>query len=150
MKILIAIDDDTCCSAITKFVTAQEWAAKTEFLVLHVIDAKPTVDIDPLFVDDRRHAMHLLRKVGIAIRDAYKTTHVEERIEFGSPPKKIREAAENWHADLIVLGSEGKLSEALFGSVSKTTLNQCNCSVLLVKPKRCRDKAHATKKVGTN
>lgn len=140
MKILVAVDDDTCCSAIVKCVTAQEWTANTEFLVMHVIDSKPSIDIDPLFVDDRRRAMWLIRKVGIALRDAYKTTHVTEQIEFGSPAEKIREVASTWQADLIVLGSQGKLSDALFGSVSKTTLAHCDCSVLLVKPKRRKDK----------
>jgi len=145
MKILIAIDEDTCFNTIVQFVTAQEWMAKTEFLVLHVIESSPTVDIDPMFVDERRQAIRLVRKAGIALRDAYKTTHVKEKIEVGSPPEKIREIAKSWHADLVVVGSQGKLSDALFGSVSKETLANCDCSVLVVKHKQAQDKVKLTK-----
>ena len=132
MKILIAIDEDSF-NTIVEFVTAQEWTAKTEFLVLHVIKSNSSVDIDPLFVDDRRSAMRLVRKAGIALRDAYKTTHVKEKIEAGSPAEKIREVAKSWHADLVVVGSQERFSDALFGSVSKATLSNCDCSVLIVK-----------------
>lgn len=146
MKILIAIDEDSCSDKIVQFVTAQEWTAKTEFLVLHVIKPNATVDTDPLFVDDRRHAMRLVRKVGIALRDAYKTTHVKEQIEVGSPPEKIKEIAERWHADLVVIGSQERFSDTLFGSVSKATLSSCDCSVLIVKHKASHQgKLHRTK-----
>ena len=144
MRILIAVDEDTCFNTIVQFVTAQEWTAKTEFLVLQVLQSNSTVNVDPLFIDNRRNAMRLVRKAGIALRDAYKTTHVKEKIEVGSPPEKIREIAKSWHADLVVIGAQGKLADALFGSVSKATLTNCDCSVLIVKQKQTQNKVKLT------
>ncbi|CAN5640256.1 hypothetical protein BH10CYA1_BH10CYA1_13680 [soil metagenome] len=135
MRILIAIDDDHCVPEITSFITKQDWSAKAEFLVLHVLESESRTESDLLFVNDRRHALQLVRQVAIALRDAYRTPLVEERVEVGSAHKKIEEVARRWRADLIVVGSHSKLANIFFGSVSKLTCSNSQCSVLVVRPK---------------
>ncbi|MEG4505089.1 universal stress protein [Microcoleus sp. F6_B4] len=52
----------------------------------------------------------------------------------GDPGHCICESAENWGADLIVLGRRGRtgLAEAFLGSVSNYVVHHASCSVLVI------------------
>lgn len=52
----------------------------------------------------------------------------------GDPGHCICESAENWGADLIVLGRRGRtgLTEAFLGSVSNYVVHHASCSVLVI------------------
>lgn len=62
---------------------------------------------------------------------------IETDVLSGSPKLLIIEEAENWGADLIVVGSHGYgfFERMLIGSVSDTILHHAPCSVLVVKVK---------------
>lgn len=53
---------------------------------------------------------------------------------YGSPGRVICNIAQNWGAELIVMGRRGRsgLSELLLGSVSNYVLHHAPCSVLIV------------------
>ncbi len=61
-------------------------------------------------------------------------SQVESHIESGYPSSRILESATNWHAELIVLGRQGRggLEDFLLGSVSKDVAQAADCDVLLV------------------
>jgi nucleotide-binding universal stress UspA family protein len=52
----------------------------------------------------------------------------------GDPGHSVCEAAENWGADLIVVGRRGRtgLTEAFLGSVSNYVVHHASCSVLVI------------------
>jgi nucleotide-binding universal stress UspA family protein len=52
----------------------------------------------------------------------------------GSPGKTICDFAQEWGADLIVIGRRGysSMSEMFIGSVSSYVIHRCNCSVHIV------------------
>lgn len=52
----------------------------------------------------------------------------------GDPGHSICEAAQNWGADLIVLGRRGRtgLAEAFLGSVSNYVVHHASCSVFVI------------------
>lgn len=54
--------------------------------------------------------------------------------EIGQPAQQICESAQEWQADLIVIGSHGRkgLKELLIGSVSNYVSHHVPCAVLLV------------------
>jgi nucleotide-binding universal stress UspA family protein len=56
-------------------------------------------------------------------------------IELGKPAEAIIEAAKNWDADLIVMGSHGHgfWGRLTLGSVSDAVVHHAPCSVLIVK-----------------
>lgn len=60
---------------------------------------------------------------------------VQTLFKEGKPYEKILEAADELKADLIILGSRGKvgLERALFGSVAGKVARLCEVSVLIVK-----------------
>jgi nucleotide-binding universal stress UspA family protein len=54
---------------------------------------------------------------------------------LGRPKEAIVDTAEQWPADLIVMGSHGRhgVGRFLLGSVSLSVLSQAPCSVAIVK-----------------
>ncbi len=134
MNVLIAIDEDSCKNAIVQFVTDREWPNETKFLVMHVIDSQSTPSDEKLFIDDRKAANRFVRKIALALRDKFHTPYVEARVVAGTSKEKIEEIAREWHADLVVVGSQGNFREYLFGSVAESVINKSDCSVLVVKP----------------
>jgi nucleotide-binding universal stress UspA family protein len=64
-----------------------------------------------------------------------KKIEIEKEILIGSAKKIIVKEAEDWEADLIVVGSHGYgfLGRALLGSVSDAVIHHAPCSVLVVK-----------------
>jgi nucleotide-binding universal stress UspA family protein len=56
----------------------------------------------------------------------------------GSPARVIVEAAKEWRADLIVVGSHGRgfWGRLTLGSVSDTVIHQAPCSVLVVRGRK--------------
>lgn len=60
---------------------------------------------------------------------------VSTDILFGSPDSRIVETAEEWHSDLIVVGSHGysRWERLLLGSVSDSVVQHAPCSVLVIR-----------------
>lgn len=60
---------------------------------------------------------------------------VEHQYQFGDPGATICSAAQQWNADLIVLGrhDHAAIAEFFTGSVSNHVLHHANCSVLVIK-----------------
>lgn len=58
-----------------------------------------------------------------------------KRLEEGNPAEMVLSVAEEFKADLIVLGARGlnKFSEHVFGSVSHRVMAHAHCSTLIVK-----------------
>jgi len=58
----------------------------------------------------------------------------EAQVEDGSPAHRLIQAAADWDADMIVVGSRGEtgLERLLVGSVSRAVLYHASCSVLIV------------------
>ena len=62
-------------------------------------------------------------------------------VRYGSPAVEIVRAAEDLHADLIVMSTHGRtgMSHVLLGSVAEKVVRYAKCPVLTVKPDEIRD-----------
>jgi nucleotide-binding universal stress UspA family protein len=71
---------------------------------------------------------------GYVNQAATQSIPVESRCALGHPGPLIRDLAEEWKSDLIVLGRRGLggVAEMLLGSVSSYVLHHVPCSVLVV------------------
>lgn len=60
-----------------------------------------------------------------------------EFVEEGKPAAKIVEAAQQWQADVIVMGSHGRgaVTAVLMGSVAHGVLHHAPCPVMVVRAK---------------
>lgn len=78
-------------------------------------------------------SLNRLRRLAAIANQAGVNT--EFRQVVGVPAKAICQAAQQWGADLIILGNRGRsgLTELLLGSVSNYVMHHASCSVLVVK-----------------
>ncbi len=144
MKILLATDGSEFSDAASGMVASQFSAQKTEVLVLQVVE--PLIFSSPPQMasgyapemaarrqerikqaeDSTARVAQTLQAAGFKA----KTRVLEQEIRTG-----ILDVAEEWHADLIVMGSHGKrgLKKFLLGSVAELVVRHAPCSVLIVR-----------------
>ena len=143
MKVLIAVDDSKFSETILKAVLARPWAPDTEMKVLHVVEppsllmgremAGPDPEFEAVWNAVRGNAKELVAKITERLQAA--GLNVTPALVEGDPKSQIIDTANEWHADLIVLGSHGRsgLNRFLMGSVSDAVVRHAHCSVEVVR-----------------
>ena len=139
-KILIAVDNSICSEKAAK--TGYEMASKfnAKVALLNIIEPLPqTVNPDfalaPVFMelyDNSEQNSHILlkeieNKYGKDIATTYLTT-------LDTATHGIIKQAEEWGAELIVIGTHGRtgLYHFFAGSVAESVANRASCPVLIV------------------
>ncbi len=139
-KILIAVDNSTCSEKAAK--TGYEMATKfgAEIALLNIIEPTPAVvnpdfTLAPVFMemyDNSEENSHVLlkemeNKYGNGINTTYLT--ILDTASHG-----ILQQAEQWGAELIVIGTHGRtgLYHFLMGSVAEHVARKSACPVLIV------------------
>jgi nucleotide-binding universal stress UspA family protein len=143
MKILLAIDNSKFSEAAIEAVIAQTRSKETEVRVLHVVEppslliAREMGGNDPaletIWDEETKQAQALVTKAAEVLRSHGMKTTTD--VQQGDPKSMIIDASEDWHADLIVLGSHGRnaLDRFLMGSVSEAIVRHARCSVEIVR-----------------
>lgn len=143
MKILIAIDGSDFSQAAVESVIARPWSAGTEIKVLHVVEppsllmGREMAAYDPEFEAVwkalREQAKDLVTKAAEKLRAA--KLNVSTALMEGDPKSSIIDAANEWPANLIVVGSHGRkgLDRFLMGSVSEAVVRHARCSVEVIR-----------------
>jgi len=144
MKILLATDGSRYSEAATQTMGAMFRSEGTEVLVLQVVEplvfsAPPQMargyapemaarlqDQLMLARETTSRTAEILRKAGFKADSRV----VEDEIRTG-----ILDAAGEWHADVIVLGSHGEkgLRKFLLGSVAEFVARHAQCSVVIMR-----------------
>jgi nucleotide-binding universal stress UspA family protein len=138
MRILLAIDDTQSSEAATRMVIAQNKPGEAQVRIVHVVDTMtnhiPEVEAYYPGIEYSRdaqlqHARGLVEKASDLLSS--QGLQVTTVIKWGSPKAKILEAAEEWSADLIVLGSHHKegVGRFLTAGVSNSVIRHATCSV---------------------
>jgi nucleotide-binding universal stress UspA family protein len=149
MKILMPIDDSPFSQLALQFLISQMNTRGAQVRVLHVIDPvaaymtaglvpEITVDTAKIEAERRKEGKALIERTSQKLRRAgFRTTQV---LDFGDGKTCILDQAENWGADLIVLGSHGLrgLTRFLMGSVSEAVVRHAKCSVILVRKRETK------------
>jgi nucleotide-binding universal stress UspA family protein len=143
MKILLPIDDSKFSEAAIRAVIAQVHSKDTEVRVLHVVEP-PTLlvardmtgydsTLEAVWDEETKQAQVLVAKAAETLRSH--GIKVTTSVQQGEPKSLIIDASEEWHADLIVVGSHGRkaLDRFLLGSVSDATARHARCSVEIVR-----------------
>ena len=139
-KILIAIDDEPIAAHAADIGAELARVVGAEMAFIRVIDPElvnaADTGIQPdVFVasakDDARKLIDDFRK------RLPQQTAVLEFVQIGSPQTEIVNAAKDWPADLIVIGSHGRggIKRALLGSVAEGVMRRAPCPVLVVRAK---------------
>ncbi|MFI5452533.1 universal stress protein [Pedobacter sp. UC225_61] len=139
-KILIAVDNSTCSEKAAK--AGYEMATKfgAEVALLNIIEPAPaTVNPDftlaPVFMemyDNSEENSHtLLKEISYKHGNGIPTTYLTS---LDTATHGIIQQAEEWGAELIVIGTHGRsgLYHFLMGSVAEHVARKAACPVLIV------------------
>ncbi|MGD9589748.1 MAG: universal stress protein [Pyrinomonadaceae bacterium] len=147
MKVLFATDGGKQCEAAAEALIRLTFQAGDELKIISVVDmALPmAIDIYGGFLPDttelektaRENASKVVEESAEKVRKSLgeNSPTISTDILFGSPDSRIVETAEEWKADLIVVGSHGynRWERLLLGSVSDSVVHHAPCSVLVVR-----------------
>ena len=146
MKILLAVDGSVCSDAAVEAVARRPWPPESEVKVITAAEIPMPVGMEPWVVspDYFEEMDKSVRKAAQVVLDSAlaklktiedKTLKISSEAIQGSPRQVIVDEAEQWGADLIVLGSRGlgAWNRLLLGSVSNAVVHHAKCSVEIVR-----------------
>jgi nucleotide-binding universal stress UspA family protein len=145
MKILLAVDSSEDSKAALQAVATQCHPQETQVRVLHVLQpitlaAAPQMApmYTPELEEEGGEAKKLVDRIASQLRGA--GFDAEPILAKGDVREAIVDAAANWPADLIVVGSRGKggLRRLLLGSVAEFVARHAPCSVLIARSNSVR------------
>jgi universal stress protein A len=143
MKIVLAVDGSKCSDAAVQAVIAQARPKGTEIRVLHAVEPPSLLvaremggydrALDSVWEGEQKEAESLVARTTELLRSSGLTA--TGTVAQGDPPSVILDIAQEWPADLIVLGSHGRkaLGRFLMGSVSENVCRHARCSVEIVR-----------------
>ena len=143
MRILLAIDDSRFSQAAIETVIEQARPHDTDVRILHVVESPPLLvaremggydpALETALESQKQNAEALVLKATELLRA--RGLKVAATLEVGDPKSKILDVAEEWRADLIVVGSHGRrgFERFLMGSVSDAVARHAKCSVQIVR-----------------
>ena len=143
MKVLIAIDQSPFSEAALQSVLARPWPPNSEFKVLHVVEPPSLLmgremggydpEFEAVWKALREQAKELVEKAANKVRAA--RLPVSTELVEGDPKAQIIDIANEWKADMIVLGSHGRtgVGRFLMGSVSQDVVRHAHCSVEIIR-----------------
>jgi len=145
MRILLAVDGSEASDAAIDEVRQRPWPKGSTVRVLSVVQqympSAPDVVLASMTFEEIRarlseEAEQLTRAA--AERVAAPSIMVETDVRQGDPRTAILDAADEWKADLIVVGSHGRtgLQRLVMGSVAQSVVAHARCSVEVVRPRR--------------
>ena len=138
-KILIAVDSEPIAVRAVDVGAELASALRAEIALINVVESAlgypadtggvPPGEILALAKQDAKKLISNLR------RHLSAETIVMELVPVGSPATEIVRAANDWSADMIVLGSHGRkgMQRALLGSVAEAVMRQARCPVLVIR-----------------
>ncbi|HMQ03965.1 MAG TPA: universal stress protein [Pyrinomonadaceae bacterium] len=147
MKILFATDGGKQSEAAIALIRGLKLIEGDEIKVISVVDmALPmAIDIYGGYIPDtgdiekaaKENASKIVADAAAKLQEgeAAGGVLISTDIPFGSPDSRIVETAEEWGANLIVVGSHGysRWERLLLGSVSSSVVHHAPCSVLVVR-----------------
>ena len=140
MQILLAVDDSKFSDAALQVVIAQIPPQGTEVLVLHVVEPitlspppQMSAGYAPELESRVKDGRELVEREAQRLRTA--GFKADGAVENGDIREKIIDAAAEWRADLIVMGSHGRrgVQRFLLGSVAEHVARHAQCSVEIVR-----------------
>jgi nucleotide-binding universal stress UspA family protein len=141
-RIMLATDGSEYSRAAARSIAERPWKKGTEIRILSVLDPFiPAIEpwygaahlIEQTLKQRESECEEAVKSAGKLLADAglAVTTMVKE----GGPKWRIIEQAQEWQADLLVMGSHGRrgLKRLLLGSVSEVVALHARCSVEVIR-----------------
>jgi nucleotide-binding universal stress UspA family protein len=151
-KMLVPIDDSACSmSALGQAVAlAEDLGAEVELLHIAPADERALDAVSPS--EEEREESARAMAAAVAEADRRLGARLTRRTDSGDPVRKILEIATAEHADLIVMGTHGRIGRlrALLGSVAEEVVRNSPCPVLTVRVAHGEEESYAERIHGTS
>jgi nucleotide-binding universal stress UspA family protein len=147
MRVLVALDGSKASEVVLQEALARSWPAGSAFSLITVVDPFFFSRAPLLLNEAKDAAIMFLKDAAERFEKAGQDVTVE--VILGNPRRAIHEYAEEWRADLVLVGSQGlhALARLALGSTVKVVLRHAKCSVEIVRaPKEEGESATGTKK----
>jgi nucleotide-binding universal stress UspA family protein len=145
-RILIAIDGSPLSLHVASAGFELAQALKAEVATLYVVE--PPVPYSGEIGISAEELLQVADRDDCAVREALQRTvrapsEATHLVRVGHPATLIDQVAQEWRAELIVVGSHGRggLGRVLLGSISEAVVRHAACPVLVVRgAKNAQDK----------
>ncbi|MBY0357281.1 MAG: universal stress protein [Candidatus Obscuribacterales bacterium] len=135
MKIIIAVDDSEFSQTTIDSVAKRTWPELSEFLLVSVAQPLMT-DLGGMVLEvDKQYCQDLIERLTKSLEAKLPQYKISGQIVEGQAADEIIRIAEQWQADLIIVGSHGRrgLNRLVLGSVAESIVNKSRCSVEVIK-----------------
>ena len=148
LRILIAVDDSECSKKALQHGYHLAKSMNASIALIHVVEptSPPNYGADPLMGQQsiiitetteiqEENSKKLLDEISEKLQDI-KEVFTFSRI--GMPKQEILSIANEWAADLIIMGTHGRtgFNHFISGSVSESVIRRSACPVLVI-PSKC-------------
>jgi len=144
MRVLLAVDGSSCSDAVVRAAMGRAWPEGTEMEVFSAVHAWVPLIPDPTMTGFAMHEESLAKQkregeelvAGVARKLAEDgRLKVTTKVVEGNPKDAVVDEAEDWEADLLLVGSHGRsaMGRFLLGSVSHAAALHAPCSVEIVR-----------------
>jgi nucleotide-binding universal stress UspA family protein len=136
MRVLVAIDGSKASEIVLQEASGRPWLKGTRFCLVTVVDPFFFTHAPALFEETKEAAEEFLSEAAKKFEAAGWQTDVN--VILGNPRRVISKYAEDWHADLLLVGSHGLniLERLALGSTVRAVLRHTKCSVEVVRAPR--------------
>jgi nucleotide-binding universal stress UspA family protein len=141
-KVLVAVDEDPIAAHAAEVGMALARSLHAEVALIHATDPSAIYAPEPGMADDELALALSAERDGARVMADFRArlpagSEVLQFIPHGRPGPEIVKAAQEWGADLIVIGSHGRrgLTRTLMGSVAEAVMHHAPCPVLVVRAK---------------
>lgn len=157
MRVLLPVDGHECSQKAVQTVIDRFDPRETQVKVLHAVEWLREMPLCFQYASGRTAAHDIAESrnksferarelvEGVAAQLEFKGFHPSVSLPDADPRHAIVEAAREWPADLIVMGSHGRrgLDRLLLGSVAESVARHAPCSVEIVRPAVAADDLEA-------
>jgi len=137
-RILVAVDESDEAGFAVEAASQLADALAAEVGLVHVLDTRQGIrgelglPFDEFRESARAEAARFLERVGARIALPWRPQYF---VREGEPAREIQQAAEEFAADLVVIGAtgRGRLAEFLLGSTAEDVIRRAGCPVMAVR-----------------
>lgn len=149
MKILLVTDGTEFSDYAIEKVLAMGLCNQNEIKILSVVNFPVPIGLDPIGgmasypemeKTQKDFAEKIVAEAAEMIRREQPAMLISTEVTVGAPESRIVDIAEEWQADLIVVGSHGynTWERLLLGSVSSAVVHHAPCSVLVARRRKTK------------
>jgi len=133
MKILLAWDGSSSSDAVIREAARRPWPERTEFLAVTGLDPFFFTHAPLLLEEAKKSTLEALEEQAKQLENA--GLNVGRQVVLENPRHGLPRVADEWRADLILVGSHGRgaIGRLLVGSTAQAVLRHAQCSVEVVR-----------------